>query len=68
MQTYPTPAPIFDGADYDADIIGHAKTEAEAVAAYVAHFSGTGSAPVTGARKIVMDPGSRDGWAPIFQD
>lgn len=66
MLTYTTAAPIFADADYNADMIGEAKTEAEAVAAYVAHFVGTGSLPVTGARKIVMDPGSRDGWAPVF--
>lgn len=67
--SYPSPAPVFADADYQAEIIGQATTAAEAVAIYATYYAGTGSAPVTKALKACPDrkgEGPVDGWVPEF--
>lgn len=66
--SYPSPAPVFADADYQADIIGQARTAAEAVAIYAAYYEGTGQV-VAKALKACPDrrgEGPVDGWAPEF--
>ena len=66
--SYPTPAPVFADADYQADIIGQAKTSEEALAIYRAYFDG-----VTIVRAVKTCPDRRgkgpvDGWVPELEE
>ena len=66
--SYPTPAPVFDCADSNPDIIGHARTSKGAMRHYARHFDGTG-ATVIGCRKACPElrgKGPVDGWEPVF--
>lgn len=63
---YPVAAPVFADADYAANVIGFAKTEAEAVGIYRRYYSTTNVGPVMGAHKINANPGNVDGWAPVL--
>lgn len=68
--SYPVAAPVFADADYQADIIGQARTAAEAVAIYSAYYEGTGETPPIKARKACPDrhgEGPVDGWVPEFE-
>ncbi|MFI5020766.1 MAG: hypothetical protein ACHQRJ_03795 [Alphaproteobacteria bacterium] len=68
--SYPCAAPVFADADHGAEIIGQARTAAEAMAVYAAHFTGTGAQAV---RAIKACPERRgqgpvDGWVPELVD
>jgi hypothetical protein len=47
---YPVPAPVFADADLEAEIIGQARTAAEAMALYEQQYVGTGMRPTKAVR------------------
>lgn len=65
MTTFATDAPVFSDLDYGAPCIGLARTEGGALDCYRAYYAGS-DIKVVGVKKITMEPGGRDGWAPVF--
>ncbi len=66
---YPTAAPVFADADHMADIIGQARTAAEAKAIYTTYYANT-DVIVVNAIKATPDreDGPADGWIPEMTD
>lgn len=69
--SYPVAAPVFADADHMADIIGYARTAAEAHAIYARYYAGTGEEREIRVAKACPErrgEGPVDGWVPEFLD
>ena len=69
--SYPSPAPVFDSAEpHHPEVIGQAKTAADAMTIYAAYFVGTGAKAIKALKATSYLPNEPpvDGWVPELAD
>lgn len=70
VNAYSAPAPVFDGNEPSAVVIGHATTSEAAMTLYRRHFAGTGAVALHAMKVTVTRRGEGlvDGWVPALID